>query len=291
MLLIETESINWTEDERDEFLPVAQSVNRHVEDFYQHRQQGQHAKMKAIGELEEYKRKHPQRSKATRLINAGYKAEEWSEATISENATAYRQYVRLQGMRDKKISEFAEQAPVFLLTAMGRQQEIIDKTDDWSHDVQLKCLWQPAFTYWKKHRKYPTLKQVRGFLGGYTTDEFVFFSSLRSKTESSDARKLSSSEQTEAPTDSTRIQMELLAMPTVDVFEPAPTTADLPAALPTTDRVQQGVDMLIESLHLIGSIDELALKPQYLDQLKVHAMTLEMLSNTCAPKTPTRWRR
>ena len=77
MSLIETESINWTEDERDEFLPVAQSVNRHIEDFYQHKQQGQHAKMKAIGELEEYKRKHPQRSQAARLITAGYKAEEW----------------------------------------------------------------------------------------------------------------------------------------------------------------------------------------------------------------------
>ena len=111
------------------------------------------------------------------------------------------------------------------------------------------------------------------------------------KAEPSDARKLSSSEQTEAPTDSSRIEMELLAMPTVDVFEPAPTTTDLPAALPTTDRVQQGVDILIESLHLIGSIDELAVKPQYLDQLKPHAMTLEMLSNTCAAKTPTRWRR
>ncbi|MBM3938807.1 MAG: hypothetical protein FJ333_09185, partial [Sphingomonadales bacterium] len=252
MTLIQIEGADWSAEERSEFLPIAESVNRHIEDFYQHRQQGQHAKMKAIGELEEYKRKHPQRSKAARLINAGYKAEEWSEATISENATAYRQYVRLQGMRDKKISEFAEQAPVFLLTAMGRQQEIIDKTDDWSHEVQLKCLWQPAFTYWKKHRRYPTLKQVRGFLGGYTTDEFVFFSTLRSKTESSDARKLSSSEQTEAPTNSTRIQMELLAMPTVDVFEPAPTTTDLPAALPTADRVQQGIDMLIESLHLIG---------------------------------------
>jgi hypothetical protein len=111
------------------------------------------------------------------------------------------------------------------------------------------------------------------------------------KAESSDVRKVSSSEPSEAQKESTRIQMELMAMPTVDVFEPAPTTTDLPAALPTADRVQQGIDMLIESLHLIGSIDELAIKPQYLDQLKPHFMTLEVLSGVCAPTTPVRWRR
>jgi len=297
MSLIQTESINWTEDERDEFLPVAESVNRHIENFYQHRQQGQHAKMKAIGELEEYKRKHPQRSKAARLIAAGYKAEEWSDATISENATAYREYLNLQSMNDKKVSKFAENAPVFLLVLMGRQQEQADRCstfnnlDDWSETKHVMALWYAAFTYWKRHHKYPTKKQVRGFLAGYTTDEFVFLSSLRPKAESSDVRKLSSSEPTEAPTDSTRIQMELLATPTVDVFEPAPTTTDLPAALPATDRVQRGIDMLIESLRMIGSIDELWVKPHYLEQIKPHRMTLEMLVDVCTPTTPVRWRR
>ena len=111
------------------------------------------------------------------------------------------------------------------------------------------------------------------------------------KAESSDVRKLSSSEPTEAPTDSTRIQMELLATPIVDVFEPAPTTTDLPAILPPTDRVQQGIDMLIESLRLIGSIDELSMKPHYLEQIKPHRMTLEMLVDVCTPTTPVRWRR
>ena len=115
--------------------------------------------------------------------------------------------------------------------------------------------------------------------------------SLRSKAESSDVRKLSSSEPIEAPTDSTRIQMELLATATVDVFEPAPTTTDLPATLPATDRVQRGIDMLIESLRLIGSIDELSMKPHYLEQIKPHRMTLEMLVDVCTPTTPVRWRR
>ena len=297
MPLIQTESINWTEDERNEFLPVAESVNRHIENFHHHRQQGQHAKMKAIGELEEYKRKHPQRSQAARLITAGYKAEEWSDATISENATAYRQYLSLQSMNDKKVSKFAENAPVFLLVLIGRQQEKLSRYDvfnnpeDWSDAKDIKCLWHPTFTYWKKHGKYPSKNQVQGFLAGYTTDEFVFFSSLRSKAESSDVRKLSSSERPAAPTDSTRIQMGLLVAPIVDVLEPAPITNDLPDDLPPIDRVQQGIDLLIESLKLIGNIDDLTLKPQYLDQLIPHAMTLEMLSSICSPQASTRWRR
>ena len=292
MTLIQIEEADWSAEERSEFLPVAESVNRHIENFYQHRQQGQHAKMKAIGELEEYKRKHPQRSKAARLITAGYKAEEWSDATISENATAYRQYLSLHSMNDKKVSKFAENVPVFLLVLMGRQQEKLNRYDtfnnagDWSDAKDIKCLWYPTFTYWKRHGKYPTKKQVQGFLAGYTTDEFVFFSSLCSKAESSDVRTLSSSNPAAIHTDSTKAEPQV-----VDVFEPAPNTTDLPISVSPTDRIQNGIDMLIESLSLIGNIDNLLMKPQYLDQLQPHAMTLEMLSNTCAPKTPTRWRR
>lgn len=292
MTLIQLEEADWSAEERREFLPVAESVNRHIENFHQHRQQGQHAKMKAIGELEEYKRKHPQRSQAARLISAGYRAEEWSDATISENATAYRQYLSLQSMNDKKVSKFAENAPVFLLVLMGRQQEKLNRYDtfnnpgDWSDAKDIKCLWHPTFTYWKRQGKYPTKKQVQGFLAGYTTDQFVFFSSLRSKADSSDVRKISSSHPAAIHTDSTTVEPQV-----VDFFEPAPTITDLPISLPPTDRIQNGIDMLIESLSLIGNIDELLMNPQYLDQLKPHAMTLEMLSNTCAPKTPTRWRR
>jgi hypothetical protein len=49
--------------------------------------------------------------------------------------------------------------------------------------------------------------------------------------------------------------------------------------------------MLIESLRLIGSIDELWVKPHYLEQIKPHRMTLEMLVDVCTPSTPVRWRR
>ena len=171
-------------------------------------------------------------------------------------------------------------------TSKLNRYDVFNKPEDWSGAKDIKCLWHPTFTYWKKHGKYPTKKQIQGFLAGYTTDEFVFFSSLRSKDDSSDVRKLNSSKPAAIQTDSTTVEPQV-----VDVFEAVPTTNDLPANLPPTDRIQHGIDMLIESLSLIGNIDNLLMKPQYLDQLRPHVMTLEMLSNACAPETPTRWRR
>ena len=103
---------------------------------------------------------------------------------------------------------------------------------------------------------------------------------------SSDVRKLNSSQPAAIQTDSTTVEPKV-----VDVFEAVPTTNDLPANLPPTDRIQHGIDMLIESLSLIGNIDELLMKPQYLDQLQPHAMTLEMLSSISTRQAPTRWRR
>jgi hypothetical protein len=106
------------------------------------------------------------------------------------------------------------------------------------------------------------------------------------KDDSSDVRRPSSSKPSSIHPDSEIIQPQV-----VDVFEAVPTTNDLPANLPPTDRIQHGIDMLIESLSLIGNIDELLMKPQYLDQLQPHAMTLEMLSSISTRQAPTRWRR
>ena len=108
---------------------------------------------------------------------------------------------------------------------------------------------------------------------------------------SSDVRILRSTEPSQVPTDSEHIQVEPHAKATIDVCEHAPTTSDLLVALQPTDPIQQGIDMLIGSLKLLESFDDLLRNPQYLNQLKPHAMILEMLSEMCSPKTPVRWRR
>jgi len=111
------------------------------------------------------------------------------------------------------------------------------------------------------------------------------------KVMTSDVRILKSTELSEVPTDSSGVQVEPHATAMMNVCELVPTTSDLLVALPPTDPIQQGIDMLIGSLKLFESVDELLQKPQYLDQLKPHAMMLEILSVMCSPKTPVRWRR
>mgnify|MGYP006281997601 CR=1 FL=1 len=65
-------------------------------------------------------------------------------------------------------------------------------------------------------------------------------------------------------------------------FEAVPVVCDVYEVTPSVDRVQEGVRMLINSLSLIGSIDELAMNHECLEQLRPHFMTLEMLASVAA---------
>ena len=170
------QSEEWSEEERLEFEPVAQAVNKHIEDFHHHRKLGQRAKMLAIGELEEYKSKHPQRSRAARLIKAGYQSEGWSESVISENATAYRAYKSYKEHTEKIFNDFADSMPIYLLTLIGREAEALKKSGDpyaidWVDPIK-RSLTGPVFEYWKRNNKCPSQSQIRGYLGGFFNEKF-----------------------------------------------------------------------------------------------------------------------
>ena len=66
------------------------------------------------------------------------------------------------------------------------------------------------------------------------------------------------------------------------LLEVVPVVCDVYEVTPSVDRVQEGVRMLINSLSLIGSIDELAMNHECLEQLRPHFMTLEMLASVAA---------
>jgi hypothetical protein len=174
-LAIQTE--DWSSEERAEFEPVALSANALIEEFYQHRKLGQRAKMLAIGKLEEYKSKHPQRSKAARLIKAGYEAEGWSDSVVSENAAAYHAYKHFKGHTDKVFRDFADDIPVYLLVLLGREQKATERRG-YNYDIDdnssrgCRILWWNVLMYWKKNRKCPSQSQVRGYLGGYFDEKF-----------------------------------------------------------------------------------------------------------------------
>ena len=86
-----------------------------------------------------------------------------------------------------------------------------------------------------------------------------------------------------APSVTTRSEPTLL--------EAVPEMVDTPIAVPATDPVQDGIRMLIESLGLIGSIDDLALSDHYLEQLKPYGMTLGILVDILGSRATVKWRR
>jgi hypothetical protein len=65
----------------------------------------------------------------------------------------------------------------------------------------------------------------------------------------------------------------------VSEFSEASTT------IPVTDNVQDGIQMLIRSLGMIGSLDELSVAPKYLEQLRPYYLTLQILSDILQTKT------
>ncbi len=86
-----------------------------------------------------------------------------------------------------------------------------------------------------------------------------------------------------APSVATRSEPTLL--------EAVPEMVDTPIAVPATDPIQDGIRMLIDSLGLIGSIDELAMSDHYLDQLKPYGMTLGILVDILGSRATAKWRR
>jgi len=86
-----------------------------------------------------------------------------------------------------------------------------------------------------------------------------------------------------APSITTRSEPTLL--------EAVPEMLDTEIAVPVTDPVQDGIRMLIDSLGLIGSIDELAMSDHYLEQLKPYGMTLGILADILGSRATMKWRR
>lgn len=62
-----------------------------------------------------------------------------------------------------------------------------------------------------------------------------------------------------------------------ELFEAVPDIDNASMALPVTDPVREGIQMLITSLVMIGNLDELSMSPVYLGKLRPHSMTLQIL--------------
>jgi len=75
------------------------------------------------------------------------------------------------------------------------------------------------------------------------------------------------------------------------LLDPVPDSNETPTAAPNIEPEQDGIKMLIKSLKLIGSIDQLSASQIYIEQLRPHFMTLEMLAAVASPNAEERLRR
>lgn len=64
-----------------------------------------------------------------------------------------------------------------------------------------------------------------------------------------------------------------------ELLDTVPGIDDAQVAIPMTNPVDEGIQMLITSLGMIGSLDELSMAPDYLGKLKPYSITLQILSD------------
>lgn len=72
-------------------------------------------------------------------------------------------------------------------------------------------------------------------------------------------------------------RQKLIAKYEQDTCQTVPVVEDLQTPLASADPIQHGIDQVITGLRLLGNLDELSFIPQYLNQLKPHVISFEIL--------------
>ena len=148
-----------------EYADLLISLKPSVDAYVSSKAEAQKQRMLIIGQVSDYKREHNQRSDEHKLLNRAMEDEGWNKDVVYDNAVAYGEYQYLANNVNESIREFAANAPVTLLKMCGQERR--KENGDSS-------LSAAAYDHWKKTGAYPTQKQSRGFLGGYTNKSFVF---------------------------------------------------------------------------------------------------------------------
>lgn len=150
-------------------LPAAEHLCRLQLDYDETKDRAQLLRMEIIGFGEELKKKFPQRSKAAKWVEAGYRGNEWSDATISMNYTAY---TFRQQLLDKNVELFTDLAEACTMRQLY-ELAMADKarTTTVFHAAQ----------HLAKTGEVPSKRQIIGHKQGNTNDKFKFFATIRAE--------------------------------------------------------------------------------------------------------------
>ena len=140
-----------------EFGQLITEIKAHVLSYLEARQTAQKERMIIIGKIAEYKNSYPQRSKEHRALTTSMSEEGWSQDVISNNLVAYQEFKRLIDSHSS-WHPLSQAASVSHLTLIAREKSGI-------------LLYDTAM-YLKSNKTLPSIKAMRGYLGGFFDSEF-----------------------------------------------------------------------------------------------------------------------
>ena len=140
-----------------EFGQLITDIKANVLSYLEARQKAQKERMIIIGKIAEYKSSYPQRSKEHRALTTAMSEEGWSQDVISNNLLAYKEYKRLLNSHSD-WHPLAEAASVSHLILIAREQS--------------GSLLYDSVLYLKRNKQLPSIKAMRGYLGGFFDKQF-----------------------------------------------------------------------------------------------------------------------
>ena len=140
-----------------EFGQLITDIKANVLSYLEARQKAQKERMIIIGKIAEYKSSYPQRSKEHRALTTAMNEEGWSQDVISNNLLAYKEYKRLLNSHSD-WHPLAEAASISHLVVIARSTGT--------------GLGYDSLQYLKKYKILPSIKAMRGYLGGFFDKQF-----------------------------------------------------------------------------------------------------------------------
>ena len=141
----------------EEFGEFINEIKANVLSYLEARHKAQKERMIIIGKIAEYKNSYPQRSKEHKALTTAMSEEGWSQDVISNNLIAYKQYKSLLESHSD-WHPLAEAASVSHLILIAREQS--------------GNLLYDSVMYLKCNKQLPSIKAMRGYLGGFFDNKF-----------------------------------------------------------------------------------------------------------------------
>lgn len=146
------------------FVQTAKRLSELQRSYTECRNKALHLRMELIGLAEQEKSKYPQRSPEAAYIQEGYKANGWTDDIVKKNKAAWQQYKSFLENVNPEIQAIAKYSSVSQLYELALDQK--------------GSMWWDAMKYLQRHKQMPSVKQLRGYRGGWTDKQFNFRSQM-----------------------------------------------------------------------------------------------------------------